>query len=105
MLLKTDVLDKNWDRGVISDREDMHNIERIKVTPYAISRLNHPSPRITEDSVDVSNTYESICTHISSQCKNYTVNNKRVIAKIPLALFQMCLVNHFDIRFQINDIV
>ena len=105
MLLKTDGLDKSWDMGVRSDWEDMHNRDRSKVTPYAISRLNHPSPRNTDDSIDDSNTYESIGNHISAQCKKYTVNNKRVVAKMPLALFKRCLVNHFDIRFKKNDIV
>ena len=100
MLLKTDGLDKNWDTGVRSDWEDENNRDRSKVTPYVISRLDRPSPRYTEDNIDDSNSYESMGTHISSQCKKYTVNNKRVVAKMTLALFKRCLVNHFDIRLK-----
>lgn len=59
----------------------MHNRDRNKVTPYEISRLNHPLPRNTEDSVDDSNTYESMGTYISSQCKKYTVNKKVSLLK------------------------
>ena len=100
MLLKTDGLDKNRDKGVRSDWEDEHNRDRSKVTPYAISRLNRPLLMYTEDTTNDSNLYESMGTHISSQCKKYTLNNKRIVAKILLALFRRCLVNHFDIRFK-----
>ena len=102
MLLYEDGLDKNWEQGVKSDWEKLYINDTHKVTPYAISRLNHPSVRNTEYETDTSAV---MGTHISLQCKKYTVNNKRVVAKMPLALFRRCLVNHFDIRFKRNDLV
>ena len=105
MLLEKDGLHKNWNKGVRSNWEHSHSRDTKKITPYAISRLNYPNTTNTKDTVNDSTTTDSFGTHISTQCKNYTVNNKRIVAKMPLALFCRCLVNHFDIRFKQNDIV
>ena len=45
MLLFKDGLDKNWDKGVKSSWELSHINDIEAVTPYDISRLNHPSAR------------------------------------------------------------
>ena len=101
MLLFVDGLDKNWDEGVKSSWEQSHNKDSQKVTPFAMSRLNRPSGRHTQCNLDNS---DSMGTHISLQCKKYTVHNKSIVSKMPLALFRRCLVNHFDIRFKKKDI-
>ena len=102
MLLYEDGLDTNWEEGVKSNWEISHNNDTQKVSPYAISRLNRS---FGSDNMCDMNTNESVGSHISLQCQKYTVNNKRVVQKMPLHLFKRCLVNHFDIRFKRNDIV
>ena len=102
MLLYEDGLDKNWEEGVQSNWRISHNNDTEKVSPYAILRLNRS---FVSDNVCDKDTNESKQSHISLQCKKYSVNNKRVVAKMPLHLFRRCLVNHFDIRFKRNDII
>ena len=55
------------------------------------------------------NCYQDIDNHdtkyLSESCKKYTVNGNRIVSKMPLSLFRKCLLEHFDIRFKMNDIV
>ena len=102
MLLHTDGLDANWDRGVKSDWEISHMKDTRKISPYDISRLNR---HCSINSESKSGANENLKTHISNQCRKYTVDNKRIVSKMPLDLFRRCLVNHFDIRFKRNDLI
>ena len=102
MLLYEDGLDTNWEEGVKSNWEISHNNDTQKVSPYAISRLNRS---FVSNNMGDMNTNDYVGSHISVQCQKYTVNNKRVVQKMPLHLFKRCLINHFDIRFKRNDIV
>ena len=102
MLLHKDGLDVNWDKGVKSDWEISHMKDTRKISPYAISRLNRHCVSSSECN---SNANVDHTTHISNQCRRYTVDNKRIVSKMPLHLFRMCLVNHFDIRFKRNDLI
>ena len=94
LLLVKDGLDKNWE----TDRID----KEIQQTPFAIQKLNR-SIRVQNEKRF--NRRRNCADHISDQCKKYTIQNKRVVHKMPLSLFQLCLVNHFDIRFKQKTIV
>ena len=102
-LLLIDGLDKNWETGVSSFWEKQNEKKEISnpLTPFAIQRLTRSEKKM--------NCYHDIDNHdanyLSRSCKKYTVNGKRIVSKMPLALFRKCLIEHFDIRFKMNDIV
>ena len=101
LLLDKDGLDKNWETGGQSHWNkdyNAHNIDtEIVTTPFAIQQLNR---NIRKDNDTRFNTRRNNGKKISEQCRPYTVDGKRVVSKMPLSLFQNCLVNHFDIRFK-----
>ena len=92
LLLDHDGLSINWDK---SDNCDNHDI------PFAMMRLNQPT---THPDSSNSTTGAAGNKSIAQQCRAYTRNGYRVVNKMPMELFKQCLVNHFDIRFQRNDI-
>ena len=94
-LLFIDGLDKNWDVTGKSSGDDDNMNEVTNNQPFSISRLNRNLSRFAND--DNNTIHESIF-------KEYTINGKRVVNKMPLDLFRQCLINHFDIRFKMNSI-
>ena len=81
--------------------EQNNNREVNNRTPFAMARLQNPTSRPI---ASYSYTDETQYSSISYQCKKYTVNNHRIVHKMPLGLFKQCLVNHFDIRYKMQDI-
>ena len=95
MLLFEDGLDKNWENGVASDWERFDSeSSKNSVIPFAISKLNR---HFIDKSVEVQP--EEPSGDLDHNFNKYTVGN---VSKMPLLLFQKCLVNHFDIRFKQN---
>ena len=110
MLLHIDGLDKNWENGVSSDWEIINECNKHKAkkleTSFAISRLNRKLDEILDQvAYDVQPKTTELRMESCDNFDEYTVNGKRVVAKMPLNVFQNCLVKHFDIRFKQNDIV
>ena len=64
-------------------------------------RLNQPT---THPDSSNSTTGDVGNKSIVQLCRGYTRNGYRLVNKMPMDLFKLCLVNHFDIRFQRNDI-
>ena len=98
-----DGLDKNWETGVKSfwEKKNKENCHFNSKTPFAIQRLNRLETNI-EDSFIIEN---HDATYLSDLCQKFTLNGKRIVSKMPLSLFRKCLVEHFDIRSKMNDIV
>ena len=95
-LLFIDGLHKDWDNGVQSDWEVCNAKYEAKTSGrFAINRLNKQ---------------ESINSTIlptegnKDHLDQYVVNGRRVVRKIPFDIFQRCLIEHFDIRFQKNTV-
>ena len=103
MLLYVDGLHKNWENGGVSDWETMNMkccINNVnKTLPFAISRLNRDLNE-TCSKVEV----DDMKLDDAPDFRKYTSGNKRIVSKMPLSLFQQCLVNHFDIRFKQKSI-
>ena len=85
---------------------ELINDSHIK-TPLDISKLNR---NFTMDElmqiqekidIDMKESMEDT----SKKYDKYTVDRKRVVVKMPIHLFQQCLVRHFDIRFKRKDII
>ena len=104
MLLFVDGLNKNWADGEVSDWEQMNlqsTLQNLdKSLPFAISRLNRDFNE-TNSKVEVDDTQPNTDTDF----EKYIVGNKRIVSKMPLPLFQQCLVNNFDIRFKKKSVV
>ena len=102
MLLSVDGLDKHWEDGVESDWERYNSEYNNEngVIPFAISKLHR---HFIDKSVEIEK--EEPSGDLRIKFDKYTVGNRRIVSKMPLALFQRCLVNHFDIRFKQNSIV
>ena len=101
-LLFVDGLHESWEEGVASKWEKINdNFNRNATSaPFAITRLGR-----SFDSGELPVQDASNHTNRSPSCfTKYTVNDKRIVSKMPLSLFQNCLVNHFDLHFKKNDI-
>ena len=108
MLLDVDGLARNWEAGEQSDWEIMHanSLTHDKhvnfVTPFAVTRLNR------DFEMEANKTQEEDIPDLNDDDSKifdkFTVNGKRIVSKMPLLLFRKCLVEHFNIRFQRNDI-
>ena len=97
LLLDHDGLQNNWN--------EYYDYDTNEIT-FAMSRLNQPTAApqtIHPDNSDIVSEIRERRNHVSL-CRKYTKDNCRVVNKMPLELFKQCLVNHFDIRFQKNDI-
>ena len=110
LLLNKDGLDEDWENGVPSCWEDINNQYDMRLkrnnTPFAISKLNSCfNPTVGDSTEPLYATTQNATVDSSFKYEKYTVNNKRIVSKMPLEIFQQCLVNHFDIRFKQNDIV
>ena len=105
-LLHKDGLDKGWEDGNDSYWNRDYNANSIQGeilrTPFAVQRLNR---QIHMENQQHFNKRRNDQRSIGEQCKKYTVNGKRIVAKMSLSLFQNCLVNNFDIRFKNKTIV
>lgn len=72
-------------------------------THFATTKLNC---KFTDEDNDMSgDTNMDDKTNEVINNRQYTVDGKRVVAKMTLRIFQQYLVNHFDIRFKKNDII
>jgi hypothetical protein len=91
-LLFVDGLHKNWQSGAKSYYEDEKISDEV---PFAIERLTREHEQGTKSTRTV---------YRQSFFDKYSVNNKRIVSKMPLKLFQDRLIQHFDIRFKRNDI-
>ena len=95
-----DGLDMNWKEGGISNWEGSYSNSKHISQSFAFQRLNTPQ---------LSNTHASEDVHRVEQIPNdygkYTVDGKRVVARMPLYVFQDFLVENFDIRFKNKDTV
>ena len=104
MLLCIDGIDKKIEDGIPSQWEIVNDnckrpTSKLDV-PFAILKLNrYFSNEVIAALADVIHDYDS------DQFKIYTRNGKIVVSKMPLSLFQQCLVNRFDIRYKQNDII
>ena len=68
--------------------------------PFAISRLNTDlNETCSKVEVDGMNLDDA------PDFAKHTCENKIIVSKMPLSLFQQRLVNHFDIRFKQKSIV
>ena len=97
LLLDHDGLHNNWNESYDYDTNKL---------PFAMSRLRQPTAvpqHADQDRADMLSDLTERSNLVSACCK-YTEDNCRVVNKMPLELFKQCLVNHFDIRFQKNDI-
>ena len=113
ILLEVDGLDKNWENGVRSDWEKLHknfmqngNQQNIE-TPFAITRLNRhfaSEEDSSEEEVEEEQAGDAT-TNLSMRLDKYAIDGARIVSKIPLSLFKEALVQHFNIRFQKNDII
>jgi hypothetical protein len=92
-LLFIDGLHKNWESGAKSYYEDKRTESSV---PFAIDRLNR---------IQGNSEIRSRQIYATSFFDKYTINNKRIISKMPLKIFQERLIHHFDIRFKKKDIV
>ena len=63
-------------------------------------RFNQPTSHQNNSN---STTRVAIDESTAETCRRYTKNNYRIVKDMPMELFKRCLVNHFDIRFQKND--
>ena len=108
MLLNVDGLDKNWENGIRSNweihdnRNRNQNFELIIDTPFALTRLNRD---VTFEDVESSDDDSCNVLPMETLCRRYTINGKRIVANMPLHLFRKCLISHFNIRFERNDII
>ena len=108
LLLNIDGLDKNWENGVRSNWEECYtqnqcnNINMNIDTPFSIQRLNRDLT-LVEDMESGYDTDDQI--GMNTSMTNYVEDGKRIVSKMPLSLFRQCLINHFAIRFQRDDIV
>ena len=90
-LLIHDELDKGWEDGTSIYNE----WDSISSVPFSVQRLSrHPSESNSIRRTDYPKNY----------FEKYTVDGKRVVAKMPLKVFQERLIHNFDIRFKNNDI-
>ena len=110
MLLHIDGLNKNWGNGVPSDWEIINETNKGSPkhlsVPFAITRLNRQFTEKLNTELKLSDSiaYEDEGNRIINY-NRYTVNGKRVVSKMPLSVFQNCLVENFDIRYKQNDII
>ena len=103
MLLEVDGLAKGWKGGKKSTWERISDKNASECTPYAITKLNRDislESFIHQDSKEL-NMKDTNDIYFDK----YVKDGHRVVSKMPLSLFTQCLVNHFDIRFQRNEIV
>ena len=100
LLIEVDGLAKNWEQGFSSDWEVItKNFESRMDTPFAITKLNRS---LLGD--DGSEVHKSLGSERTPSYDKYTINGKRIVANMPLNIFRDCLINHFDIRFQMKTI-
>lgn len=94
MLLFVDGLDENWENGVASDWERFNSefSKENSIIPFSISKLNR---HLVDKTVEIQP--EEPSGNLDKNFKKYTVGNRRIVSKMPLSLFQQCLVNHFEI--------
>ena len=95
-LLFVDGLHKDWATGERSDWEVTNAKHEAKtVGKFAINRLNK-MPSVPCNNLPTEGGKANL--------DQYVVNGRRVVRKIPFDIFQRCLIEHFDIRFQKNTV-
>ena len=100
-LLFIDGLHKHWDQGMSSDWEHSNRkYQKNNVGKFAINRLQQNksyNTRIDHGEINLQKD--------NADLDQYLVDGRRVVRKMPMKLFQECLIEHFDIRFQQNTVV
>ena len=94
-LIFIDELDKNWDVHANSSATNTNQQGSGNSQPFSITRLNR---NLTSYNSDHHSDIHS------SVFEPYTFDGHRVVSKMPLSLFRQCLINHFDLRFQMNSV-
>ena len=89
MLLFIDGLDKGWEEST----QDISSMT-MKL-PFSLQRLNR------HDDGDV---IQKGTEYPPNFWNKYIINDKRVVRKLPLKVFQERLIHHFDIRFKKNNL-
>ena len=101
-LIEVDGLAENWDCGIPSDWEKINNNFESRIgTPFAITKLNRSLFGTNQKETDLPEDEDPQPT---TGFKKYTINGKRIVAKMPLNLFREYLINHFDIRYKMKTI-
>ena len=100
-LLFIDGLHKHWDQGMSSDWEDSNmNYQNKNAGKFAINRLHQNKSYNTKIDLGDTNLQKD-----NADLDKYLVDGRRVVRKMPMKLFQECLIEHFDIRFKQNTVV
>ena len=81
-------MEPNWER---ENREE---------TPFTVQRLH----RFRNNEIDQSHDDNDPNIVKTYHYKNYEMNGKRIVSKLPLTVFQNRLIEHFDICFKRNEI-
>ena len=76
-------------------------------TPFAITRLNRhfaSEEDSSEEEVEEEHAGD-VTSNLSMKLDKYAIDGAHIVSKISLSLFKEALVQHFNIRFQKNDII
>ena len=65
-------------------------INRLQQNKSYVTRIDHAGINLQKDNADLD---------------QYLVDGRRVVRKMPMKLFQECLIEHFEIRFKENTVV
>ena len=75
--------------------------------PFAISKLDHDieNEDATIKKVQEEDDYDTIIQNLSQKLDKYKIDGARIVSNVPLRLSKSALVDHFNIRFQKNEII
>ena len=100
-LLFIDGLHKHWDKGTSSNWEDSNTkYQNRNAGKFALNRLQKNMSGYEEVNPD-ENTVRTNNAHLDE----YLVHGRRVVRNMPMKIFQRCLIEHFDIRFNQHTVV
>ena len=87
---------KNWESGACCNWEIINdNYEKRNQGKVAKNHLNNPSVGHRENKTVQDN---------DCNLNAYEVNNAQIVRKMPIEIFQVKLIEHFDMRFKRNAI-
>ena len=72
-------------------------------TPFAITRLNQHFAS-EEDNIEEEDDSD-LYLNLSKKLDRYFTDGTCIVSKIPLKLFNESLIQHFNIKFQKNEII
>ena len=104
LLIKVDGLDTNW-MGVEEARDE--DVRKRTTLPPMLLRIHKLFIEQETSVSEEQNTYvpPDWKRSLARSKHTFTVNNKRVVRKMPQSLFVECLVEHFHILYSQNNIV